>query len=283
MLGYDGRVLSAGADSEHQIGFESADHWLTGSPDLVTLPPFWNRPLVVEVKGEKIERVNEMRSLQRSWWPKHGRQCCGYVDVGHHVSPKLWPAAVVCRHTWRLALPGNEPVLEAMVCPDHGIHADAGCLLEIDLEPIQNGVVLYCARDNPLIRASWWFEYDAQRHQRALSVLRRVQEHYAADLIPPQPFHGKQWSIDPCKWCSHKRETCKPDHVAGTTRLSESAGVEWSREVYGHYDPLKIRERVLERWRGREGYGFTLPPGYEIGRHGVQKEREHAMDSAVHA
>jgi hypothetical protein len=46
MLGYDGRVLSARHDAEHQIGLEDADHWLTGSPDLVVLPPFWNRPLV---------------------------------------------------------------------------------------------------------------------------------------------------------------------------------------------------------------------------------------------
>lgn len=275
MLGYDGRVLSAKHDAKHQIGLEDADHWLTGAPDLVVLPPFWNRPLVIEVKGEKIERVDEMRALTRSYRPNHARQLRGYLGLGSRVSPLLWPTAVVCKHTWRLAEPGNEPVIDAMVCADHGIHADSGCLVEIDLEPIRDGVVLYAARDNPEVRASWYFEHDEQWFQRGLEVLRRAQEHYANDLIPAHPFGGKQWSAEPCKFCAFKKNVCKPDHQAGVTKLTESHGVEWSRGVYGHYDPNLIRRQVLERWRGRDGYGYHLPPGYEIGRHGVQKEREH--------
>jgi hypothetical protein len=276
MLDLDGRLLSASHDATHQIGLEDADHWLTGSPDLIVLPPFWNRPLVIEKKTAYIDRVNEMRNLTRSCVPGHARQCLGYVGLGHHISPQLWPSAVVCKHTWRLAEEGIEPVLDAMVCRDHGIHDDSGCLIEIELEPINSGVVLYSARDHPEVRKSWYFEHDEEQFRRGLDVLRKVQDDYAHDRIPAHPFGGKQWSAEPCKYCDHKKNVCKPDHQAGVEKLTESHGVDWSKGVYGAYDPIAIRQAVLDRWKGREGFNYTLPKGYEIGRHRVQKERAHA-------
>jgi hypothetical protein len=277
LLDFDGRLLSTKADAEHQVGFEDADHWLTGSPDIIVLPPFWNRPLVIEAKGEKLERVEDMRALKRSYWPKHARQCRGYVGMGQRISPLLWPFAIVCRHTWRLAEPGAEPVIDAMVCRDHGIHADSGCLITIDLQPIKDGVLLYSARDNPEIRASFYFEHDEAWFQKGLAVLERAQGHYAHDRIPPHPFGGKQWSAKPCQYCGYKKNVCKPDHQAGTSALTESHGVAWSREVYGEhaYDPMRIRQQVLDRWRGRSGYSFTLPAGHTNGAGAAQKEREH--------
>jgi hypothetical protein len=274
LLEYDGRLLSVGNSAKHGVGFEDAGHWLTGSPDLVVLPPFWNRPLVIEKKGAKLEHVEEMRSLKRSYVPKHARQCRGYVGMGARVSRAIWPTVVVCRHTWRLGEPGNEPVIDAMVCPDHGINDDCGCLIEVELQPINSGVLLYSARDNPEVRASYYFEHDEQWFQKGLATLRRVQERYVNDEVPPHPFSGKQWSADPCKFCNHKRSTCKPDHQAGTTKLTESHGVAWSQEVFGHYDPQRVRQLVLERWRGREGYSYTLPPGYEVGRYGLEKSTD---------
>jgi hypothetical protein len=77
-------------------------------------------------------------------------------------------------------------------------------------------------------------------------------------------------------FCDFKKNVCRPDQAAGVTKLTESHGVEWSQGVYGHYSPERIRQQVLDRWRGREGYGYSLPSGYEIGRYGVQKERVHA-------
>jgi hypothetical protein len=276
MLGLEGRLLSASVDAEHQIGFEDADHWLTGSPDIICLPKFWNRPLVIEAKSAYLDVVQEMRNLQRPCIAGHARQCQGYVDIGYHVSPKLWPRVVVCKHTWRLAEEGIEPVIDAMVCRDHGIGADSGCLIEIELQPIQSGVVLYSARDHLEIRKSWYFERDEQRFQRGLGVLRQVQSHYAKDEIPPHPFGGKQWSAEPCKYCSMKKNVCKPDHLAGVTKLTESHGVDWSKGTYGEsYDPIAIRQAVLERWRDRRGFNYKLPTGYKMGRNGVQRERAH--------
>jgi hypothetical protein len=278
MLDLDGRLLSAGTGSQHQIGLEDADHWLTGSPDLIVLPPFWNRPLVIEKKTAYHDVVEAMRNLTRSYIPAHGRQCLGYIGLGHHLSPQLWPTVVVCKHTWRLAEEGSEPVIDAMVCRDHGINADSGCLIEIDLQPIRDGVVLYSSRDHAELRKSWYFEHDEAAFQKALEVLRRAQEYYANDVIPPHPFGGKQWSAEPCKFCDLKKNTCKPDHLAGVEKLSESHGVDWARGVYGEasYNPTKIRQAVLDRWKGQSGFNYTLPKGYKIGRNGVQKERANA-------
>jgi hypothetical protein len=277
LLDLDGRLLSARSGAKHQIGFEDADHWLTGSPDIICLPKFWNRPLVIEAKSAYGEQVEAMRNLTRGCNPAHARQCQGYIGLGHHLSQQLWPRVVLCKHTWRLAEEGIEPVIDAMVCAEHGINADSGCLIEIELQPIQSGVVLYGSRDHLELRKSWYFEHDEERFQKGLDILRTVQENFANDRLPEHPFGGKQWSADPCKFCNYKKNVCKPDHQAGVQTLKESHGVEWSRGVYGEsYDPVRVREAVLERWRGREGFHYTLPEGYTMGRNGVQRERAHA-------
>lgn len=274
MLGFDGRVLSASHDSKHQIGLIDADHWLTGSPDLIVLPPFWNRPLVIEKKTAYADVVDEMRALRRSYVPGHARQCRGYIGLGHHLSKTLWPSAVVCRHTWRLAQRADHGDAETLWCVDHKDALD--CLIEIDLQPINSGVVLYSSRDHLETRASWYFEHDEAWFQKGLATLRRAQEHYAQDLIPAHPFGGKQWSAEPCKYCAFKKNTCKPDFNANVVKLTESHGVEWSNGVYGAYNPTRVREAVLERWRDQQGYTYTLPEGYTIGRNGVQRDRMHA-------
>jgi hypothetical protein len=272
LLEIEGRLLSPGVDAEDQIRVEDNDNWISGRPDIVTLPPFWNRPLLTEKKTKDSDVVDDMRALKRSYDPGHAYQTRVYIEILRELSPILWPAAVVCKHTWRLALPGSEPVIDAMVCRDHGIHADSGCLLHIDLQPLQSGALSYSSRNRPNVMASWYFEHDEAWWQRGLAKLRSAQEHLKADTIPPHPFGGKQWSADPCQWCDFKKSVCRPDVKDDVEQLSKSHGVAWSEEVYGHFDPFAIRERVLERWSGREGLSYTLPEGYEIGLLGVQKK-----------
>lgn len=276
MLEYAGRLLSTPADAADQISVFDADHWISGRMDIVILPRFWNRPLLIEKKTKDSDVVDEMRALTRSYDEAHGHQVRVYVAILRELSRTIWPSAVVCKHTWRIAEPGVEPVIDAMVCKDHGIHADSGCLIEIDLQPLQSGVLSYSSRNRPNVRASWYFEHDEAWWQRGLEVIREAQEAYATDRIPPHPFGGKQWSAKPCQYCPHKKNSCKPDHQAGVTKLSDSHGVEWARGVFGHYDPKAIRQAVLDRWRGREGFNYSLPEGYTMGRNGVQKERAHA-------
>lgn len=275
MLDYAGRLLSTPADCEDQIAVADADHWISGRPDVITLPPFWNRPLLIEKKTKDSDVVDAMRSLARTYDPAHAYQTRVYIAILRELSQQLWPSVIVCKHTWRIAEPGIEPVIDAMVCREHGINADCGCLIEVELQPLQSGVISYSSRNRPNVRASWYFEHDEGWWQRGLAVIREAQEAYATDQLPPQPFGGKQWSAEPCKYCPHKRETCRPDAKDGVTTLSASHGVAWSRDVYDGYDPIAIRQAVLDRWRGREGYQYTLPEGYTIGRLGVQRERAH--------
>jgi hypothetical protein len=276
MLDAAGRLLSTPADCEDQVRIWDADNWISGRMDIVTLPPFWNRPLLTEKKTKDSDVVDDMRAMTRSYDPSHAYQTRAYIALLRELSEILWDRAVVCKHTWRIALPGSEPVIDAMVCRDHGIQDDAGCLIEIKLHPLQSGVLSYSSRNRPNVRASWYFEHDEQWWQNGLKSLRTAQEAYASNTIPPHPFGGKQWSAEPCKYCPHKRETCKPDHLAGVTKLSESHGVEWAQKIFGNYDPDAMRAKVLERWQGLTGLGYDLPSGYTIGRLGVQKEREHA-------
>lgn len=274
MLDTAGRLLSTPADCPDQIRVWDADHWISGRMDVIVLPPFWNRPLLREKKTKDSEVVEDMRSLKRSYDPSHAFQTKVYIAILRELSEILWDRAVVCKHTWRIAMPGVEPVIDAMVCRDHGINDDSGCLQEIKLQPLQSGVLSYSSRNRPNVRASWYFEHDEQWWQKGLKTIRAAQQAFAEDRLPDHPFSGKQWSLEPCKYCPHKRETCKPDYQAGVTALSQSHGVEWARKVYGGYSPEDMLQKVLERWRGMSGVGYDLPSGYTMGRTGVQKERD---------
>ena len=72
------------------------------------------------------------------------------------------------------------------------------------------------------------------------------------------------WSKGACKFCGHKKNSCKPDSVAGITKLSESLGVPHAIEHYGsenvmidgvpheraRFDPREARKRAFARWAG---------------------------------
>lgn len=276
LLDQAGRLLSTPADCEDQIRVWDSDHWISGRMDIITLPAFWNRPLLVEKKTKDSNVVDEMRALTRIYDESHAHQTRVYIAILRELSKRLWPSVIVCKHTWRIALPGIEPVIDAMLCRDHGVNADCGCLIEIELQPLQSGVLSYSSRNRPNVRKSWYFEHDEQWWQNGLEIIRAAQAAFVADEIPAHPFGGKQWSAQPCQFCQHKKPTCKPDHLAGISSLSQSHGVAHAREVFGTYDPDEMRQKVLDRWRGRSGVGYDLPPGYEIGRTGVQRERAHA-------
>lgn len=260
----DGRLLSAPPEAPHQTRFGDADHWMTGSPDFIVLPPFWNRPHLIETKTKDAEIVAQMKALTRSYDAVHARQCRGYIGVGNRISPLLWPKAVVCRDTWRLAYiePNKDGSIDAAsyCCRDHGQPLEPGtCLVEIDLEPLRTGSLIYGGRDRPHLTNEYVFEHDEAWFQSGLDVVAKQRAYFERDEIPPHPFGGKEWSELPCKWCRQKKYACKPDQKNGTTKLSESAGIKWARELYGSYDADEVRQAVLDRWAGRSGvYGKTM-------------------------
>jgi hypothetical protein len=249
-LDLDGRLLTPPSSAAHQLRIEHADHWLTGSPDIVILPPGWNRPHYVETKSKAVEVVAQMLSGSLSYDPKHECQVRAGIGLLNRVSQQLWPEVVICRRTWRLAKKGS--------CRDH---AGVECLMTLKLEPCTTGSLVYGGRDklNPAQVADYFFEHDEAQFQRGLATLDRVRDAFERDELPPHPFGGKEWSQDPCKWCPMKKEACRPDHAAGTTKLSESRGAEWAKKVYGSYDVKEIMSTVVSRWRGRSGVAGVLP------------------------
>lgn len=257
-LDVDGRVLSVGAIREKKTRFDAADHWLTGSPDFIVIPPFWNRPHLIETKTKDLEVIAQMKALTRSYDAGHERQCRGYIGLGHHITPQLWPKVVLCQKTWRLALiepsEQGEIDLASYCCRDHLEPFEPGtCLIEIELEPLRTGSLIYMARDRPNKTVEYVFEHDEAWFQSGLEVLAKQRAFFENNELPEHPFGGKEWSKLPCAWCDHKRETCKPDVKAGVTKLTESSGVEWARKVYGGYDAEQIINSTLERWSGRTG------------------------------
>jgi hypothetical protein len=266
-LDLDGRLLTPPATAEHQLRIEDADHWLTGSPDVIVLPPFWNRPHYIEVKSKDLEVVAQMQAGSRGPDEKHVRQCRAGIGLANRVSQQIWPSVVVCSRTWRLALRGdpNPETGEtdddgAFMCRDHGQPLVPGsCLQRIELQPLRTGSIIYAGRDRPNNTCEYFFEHDGARFQAGLHAVDRVREYFQRNELPPHPFGGKQWSEQPCKFCDLKRDTCKPDHQAGVRRLSETNGAAWARSVYGSYDVDEIIAAVTERWRGRSGVVAVMP------------------------
>jgi hypothetical protein len=259
-LDIDGRLLTPSHTADHQMRFEDADHWLSGSPDMVVLPKGWNRPHYIETKTKDLEVVVEMKNLRRSYDAKHGRQCRTIIGLGNRISPILWSRVVICRHTWRLAEPGNESVIDAMICRDHGINDDCGCLIELELEPLRTGSLIYMGRDRPHVTCEYVFEHDEQWFRRGLEAIDRVREYFERGELIPHPFGGKGWSEPPCKYCDYKRETCKPDNKANVTDLSETHGIGWAQKIYGGYSIENTMQKVLDRWAGRSGVAAEMPP-----------------------
>lgn len=267
-LDLDGRLLSANVDAEHQTKFEDADHWLSGSPDFVVLPPGWNRPHLIETKTKDLDVVVEMKNLQRSYDARHARQTRAYIGIGHAITPQVWPEVVICSRTWRLAYvqPNEQGEIDdiSYQCRDHGDPLVPGsCLMRLQLKPLRTGSLVYMGRDRPHVTCEYVFEHDEQWFQSGLDVLTRRQGFFQSRVLPSQPFGGKDWSKDPCRFCDFKKHVCKPDHKAGVTKLEDSHGVAWAKGVYGDYDFDAVMKAVTDRWRGKSGMYAKLPETHQ--------------------
>jgi hypothetical protein len=199
--------------------------------------------------------VLAMKNLRRSYDAAHARQWRAYIGVGSRVAHLAWPKVTVCRETWRLAIlsePSDPPnAIRPPRCRDHGLGAD--CLIEIELQPLRSGSLIYASRNRPKVTSEYLFTHDEAWFQTGLARLEQVQQYFRDDVLPPQPFGGKEWSALPCGWCRLKRESCKKDHKAGTTKLTESLGNAFADQLYGGYDAAAVHQSVIDRWRGKTG------------------------------
>lgn len=261
----------------HQLGFVRPDLWFTVSTDLPILKPGWTRPHIIEVKGKADDVVEEMlngRIIQRPDGKlekvgrgpdkKHEIQLKATVGEAHDYD---WGQVMVCRHSWRilwselhvrLGQPGGVVmgVLERngqVSCPEHGWD----CRHTFHLEPPLSGSVYYWSRSWPRKTKEFYFEYDPDFMAVGRQVLAEARQAYIDDRIPERPAHF-QWGVGACQFCQFK-PFCRSDSgVPGRLRkprpeimrakLTESHGVDATREIRPHYDPEATRQRVFQEW-----------------------------------
>jgi hypothetical protein len=95
-------------------------------------------------------------------------------------------------------------------------------------------------------------DYDEKFFNVGLERLAEWKNLFEQDILPsenPSKKHpmGWRWSYPPCQYCPFKK-TCQLDHKEGTTKLSDSIGIDRARLVRKDYDPDAAVKRVKERW-----------------------------------
>lgn len=248
------------AGEEFQTGFVDEFTWLTGNPDLIVLPPGWDRGHVVEIKGKGVRRpprykqlidpVAEMASLQEDPTPKHVKQLGAYIGMANMEFHKRIPYVIVCKHTWRvlqaLSHIGDE---RGQGCREH-----EGCERLIPMRPVNDGTLIYIALDDGTQTHEYRYSLNARAFEEGRAQLVRWRENFINDELPERPADWL-WSKEPfpCRFCQFKGDTkgtdiCKADDKKGVTKLSESHAIGTSQKVRPDYDYQAQRERVLSRW-----------------------------------
>lgn len=116
-----------------------------------------------------------------------------------------------------------------------------------DLDPVVDGTLLYASRSNPTNMIEFAFDIDHSFYESGKEKLSQWREMFSNDVLPERPSDWR-WSEVPCKWCKYKKEICKPDMKDKITKLSESNGIKWAKEIYGDYNTDEVMNGVSGSW-----------------------------------
>jgi hypothetical protein len=252
-FGSAGWLLTADqtAGDEFQTSFSDRDIWLSGSPDLIVIPPGWNRGHVVEVKGKGVQRppryrqlvdpVSEMRGARLEPTPKHERQLGAYIGMANREFHLRFPQVCLCRDTWSVAT--------KIVGGECRVHGGDSCLIMIDMQPVVDGTLLYVALDDGTVTYERFYGLKRKAFEQGRTTLARWRKDFIEDTLPPRPDDW-MWSKDPwpCRFCPFKKHVCKPDDKEGVDRLSRSHAVSLATQTDPKYSYPRQREKVLGRW-----------------------------------
>lgn len=173
---------------------------------------------------------------------KYSRQVNTYIGLTNEHG--FAPLVHVCKKSWAITKPG---ILDLRWCP---VHESFECELEeIQLEPPDDGSLIYSSREEPLLTASYYFGLDAEHMRVGREKLAAWRASFERGELPPHPLQGerKMWSVDPCKFCSMKKG-CKADYQAKETRLAHSDHITRAKVVRPSYDYEAARSAVFTRW-----------------------------------
>jgi hypothetical protein len=246
-LAYEGVLLSAdqNAFDDVQTGFMDPAHWLTGAADAILLPPHWNKSHCLEIKTTSDAALDELKAGTRKPKPSYISQLKTYIGLAHEG--RYSPTAVICKDTGALAEQNAfSPI--GYYCRRHGAHE---CLREKVIGPPESGELLYASREDPMKTISFFYPYDEEHMVNGRKLLAEWRDHFLAGTIPPHHREGQKpvgWSSDPCKYCGHKKTTCKPDFLKKITKLEDSHAIEYAKTIRPNYDYDVMRAAVLSRW-----------------------------------
>lgn len=219
--------------------------------------------------GKAIEEsiVNSWNELGILLGPKHPAQMRIHVDT-------LWlsgflDAALDLRPDWKYVLPveiktKKDSVIDAMQVgaqsydEQHYFQLQAylfHCIKEhermgwneLGLKPAIGGIIYYISRENPRNTHEFYVETNYELINNANEKLEAWRQNFLDDVLPERNKNF-MWSKTPCQYCPFKKFICKPDHIEGINKLSESHGVQFAQNTLDSYNVDKSRKRVIDRW-----------------------------------
>lgn len=194
-----------------QLKIEFDGLWLAGYIDaILNLYPDWDAVMPIEVKTKSEKVIEQMKVGAKDYDELHYNQLQAYIFYCINEHDK---------NGWG----------------------------ELDLKPARGGIILYISRDNPRNMVHFYVEADTELMLSANAKLGLWKQHFLNDDLPLRPKEWK-WTQEPCKWCPFKKNICKPDHLEGIVKLSESHGVAFAKNIDPSYNLDNIRERISERW-----------------------------------
>lgn len=229
LSGQPGRSTDPDARDENgkpmpQIGFEDAEHWLTGSVDLPLLPVNYSTPHIVEVKTKHEGKIDEMMLGMRGPDETHRRQLLCSLGLAHEN-------------------------------PDAFLHPQTG----EPMPPAVDGSIFYRARDTewpgPMKKHEFFFSYSAAYMEQGRAHLRDWRQNFIEGELP-QPIprknarshpYGWKWSEGICKYCPLKK-ACKKDYEEGITKIADSHAVAVAQFTRPGYNAAAKRAAVFETW-----------------------------------
>lgn len=240
-----GVLLSADVTGEdkYQTNFEDPSVWLTGSPDVIMLPPFWTKSHVTEIKSTSHEKVLAMLEDSNNTpfsHEKYMRQLGLYIGEAHEKP--FAPIVIVCEKSGVL-IKGDK-------CP---LRHAGNCLPKIlNVEPPDDGTLIYSSREEPLKTVSYYCQYNPEFMKSGKEKLSKWKEYFLNDEIPPHVRENEKakWSVGACKFCELKKR-CKVDFTEKRKFLSESEMISFTKKIRPQYDYTKTRQAVLDRWKDK--------------------------------
>lgn len=239
-----GVLLSAdvtGKD-DYQTNLSDPGVWLTGSPDVIMLPPFWNKSHIVEIKTTSHDKVISMQQDPTQVPYSHSkylRQTKTYIGEAHNKP--FSPTVIICNKSGVIIKNGLDRC---------AVNHNGDCIPKIlKVNPPDDGTLIYSSREEPFCIASYYVTYDKEFIDSGKKKLKLWKEYFEKDEIPPHVREGEsaKWSVGACKYCSEKKR-CKIDYKEKRKHLSESEVIKFTKSVRPWYNYSDARAAVFKRW-----------------------------------